>query len=436
MGKQHFLIILLSAIVCTACSQFELYLPAIDELLAPPTAAEMKSTSSPVPQEPTPTVPTATSTTSPTPTLTFTPGQTRTPYPTGTLTATLPPIIRIGPDNFPDYVNPLTGLPVSNPLLLNRRPIAVKVPNYPQSVYPQSGLSLADHIFEYHLEQGLTRFIAIFYGNDATRVGPVRSGRTFDAHIIQMYNAVYVFNYAYQEEGNEALDVYGFLEDTLDQDFFVVDPGPCTPYMCRDKSIQSYNNLFANTYGISQLINERGLSNGRQELATNFFNSLGGRGKEKAETIHVDYSYANYAYWQYNKTDQRYYRYQGNVDLVGDTKPEYILLTDANNDLPIVADNVVILLVPHEFVYKNGRSEVFDIQLLDQGDAYVFRNGTAFNATWERKDLFKPLTILSPNGSLFPLKPGVTFFQVLHTTSQISQEKDVWTFTFERPEEN
>ncbi len=437
MNKKHFLFILLVALTLTACSQAEILLPILEEVVAHPTMTRAVPSLSPTPEAPSATAPTVTASLTPSPSRTHTPKPTRTPRATETATATMPAIIRIGPDDFPDYVNPLTGLTMINPALLERRPIAVKIPNYPHNVYPQSGLSAADHIYEYHLEQGITRFIAIFYGNDAPRVGPVRSGRVFDAHIVQMYNAVFVFNYAYHEEGNESLDVYGYLEKTLNKNLFVVDPGDCTDYMCRDESLHTYNNLFANTYGITQLINERGQENGRQDLASNYFNSLGGRGKNLVSRIYINYSYANYAYWAYQKESQRYYRYQGNVDQTNGQGPEYILLTDANNNQPIAADNVVILMVPHDFRYKSSTdmSEVFDINLIDSGEAYVFRSGSVFEARWERKDTNKPLSILNPDGSSFPLRPGVTFFQVFHTTSGISHEGDVWDFTFERPEE-
>jgi hypothetical protein len=435
MSKKLHIITLACLFTITACSRIDSLLPVITELGLAISDQESLPTDSPSPEPITPTVLSSTPTANPSPTLTLTLKPTRTPYPTSTLTPTLPPIIRVGPDNLPDYVNQLTGMIVVNPGLLDRRPIAVKVPNYPQSVYPQSGLSMADQIFEYHLEQGLTRFIAIFYGNDTTRVGPIRSGRNFDAHIVQMYNAAYVFNLAYREEGNEPLDVYGYLESLIDKRLLVVEPPSCTSYMCRDDSILSYNNLFGNTFNISKLITQRGIDNGRQDLATNFFYSLGGRGRQRASVIHVDYSYANYAYWQYNQTTNQYYRYQGNIDLTKDKEPEYILLTDANNDQPIVADNVVILFVPHKFIYKSGLSEVFDIQLTDRGDAYIFRNGSAFEAIWERREVNKPLYLLTPEGLNFPLKPGITFFQVLNTTSTIEQANEEWTFTFERPEE-
>jgi hypothetical protein len=89
-------------------------------------------------------------------------------------------------------LNPLTGLPAADPALLDRRPLAIKISNYPRDIRPQYGLNEADVVFEYYIEWGYTRFIGIFYGNDATQIGPVRSGRYFDEHITRMYQAYYV----------------------------------------------------------------------------------------------------------------------------------------------------------------------------------------------------------------------------------------------------
>ncbi|MBE0670268.1 MAG: DUF3048 domain-containing protein, partial [Anaerolineales bacterium] len=46
--------------------------------------------------------------------------------------------------------NPLTGLPVADPSLLLRRPLAIKIGNSPDYVRPQSGLTLADVVYEYY----------------------------------------------------------------------------------------------------------------------------------------------------------------------------------------------------------------------------------------------------------------------------------------------
>jgi len=93
-------------------------------------------------------------------------------------------------------IDPLTGEPAKDPALLERRPLVIKISNYPREIRPQYGLNETDVVFEYYIEWLDTRFIGIFYGNDASEIGPVRSGRYFDEHILRMYHAYYVFNYA------------------------------------------------------------------------------------------------------------------------------------------------------------------------------------------------------------------------------------------------
>ena len=96
-----------------------------------------------------PTEPSAT----PTPTVTLTPK----PSPTPTK-----PQTSVGPDEFPEGVNPLTGLKVENPELLKRRPVLVKVANYPAEGRPHAGLSYADIVFEYYIGGGSNRFNAVY----------------------------------------------------------------------------------------------------------------------------------------------------------------------------------------------------------------------------------------------------------------------------------
>ena len=141
MPKSTLLIILLLFLALSSCSQVDGLLPEISKISAGFSSVE---TSTSVPKQSTSTLtfsPTSTSASAsptPSPTLSPTPKATRTPRPTATQTATLPVIIKVGPNDFPDYVNPLTGLVPINPLSLERRPIAVKIPNYPHAM-PDSG---------------------------------------------------------------------------------------------------------------------------------------------------------------------------------------------------------------------------------------------------------------------------------------------------------
>ena len=106
-------------------------------------------------------------------------------YPTATPTP--PPPGGLRPTGFPDNVNPLTGLVVSDPELLNRRPMFIKVANFPRTGRPHAGLSYADLVFEYYIGEGANRFAAVYYGQDCPQVGPMRSGRLVDAQLAPMY---------------------------------------------------------------------------------------------------------------------------------------------------------------------------------------------------------------------------------------------------------
>ncbi|HEX7620167.1 MAG TPA: DUF3048 domain-containing protein, partial [Anaerolineales bacterium] len=145
-----------------------------------------------------PVIPTATATaTVVIPTGTPVPSETPSPQPTLTLAS---PPGEYGPSNFPTDVDPLTGLKVTDPALLDRRPMLIKVTNLPRNNRPQWGLSLADAVFEYYTEEGTTRFAAIFLGNNAKIVGPIRSGRFIDAQLVRGYKAVFAFGSAYISE--------------------------------------------------------------------------------------------------------------------------------------------------------------------------------------------------------------------------------------------
>ena len=99
-------------------------------------------------------------------------------------------IVASGPTDYPAGVNPLTGLEVASPEKLERRPLLIKVSNFPRGNRPQWGLSLADLVFEHYTEAGSTRFSALFFGSDSERVGPIRSARFFDVELMRMYNAI------------------------------------------------------------------------------------------------------------------------------------------------------------------------------------------------------------------------------------------------------
>ncbi len=102
----------------------------------------------------------------------------------------------LGVFGFSPNVDPLTGLTSANPKILDRRPVMVKVSNFPSNARPQAGLSFADIVFEYYIGEFMNRFLAIFYGQDVPQAGPIRSGRYVDAQLVNMYGGLLMYGSA------------------------------------------------------------------------------------------------------------------------------------------------------------------------------------------------------------------------------------------------
>ncbi|HSL46564.1 MAG TPA: DUF3048 domain-containing protein [Anaerolineales bacterium] len=330
----------------------------------------------------------------------------------------------------PTLLNPLTGLPPSDPALMERRPLAIKVANYPRYIRPQSGLTLADNVYEYYIEAGLTRFIAVFYGNDSEWVGPVRSGRYFDEHIQRMYHAYLVYKFADPR-------VETHLETTSDVAPFLVLPtiGECPPYhLMESRDLEDYNNWYFNTVRWPDCVARKGLENERQTIRNGFFNeNLISSGLPGIQMF-TYYSVDSYNKWLYNPDTRQYVRYQETADTRNGKEESFQVLVDAVTGLEVHASNVVFLMAHHAFSNTfDEEDEVYQIDLTDSGEAYVFRDGIGISARWTRTNQDQPLLLTTLSGAPIYLRPGITFYEVLGAASYVDQDAGEWNFHHATP---
>lgn len=380
----------------------------------------------------------ATATASAIPPATSTPlPPTDTPTPTLTPTPNYPVEGR-GPTGFAAEVNPLTGLEVDDPSRLNRRPIVIKVENLPRMHRPQFGLSLADIVFEYYTEFGATRFAAVYYGQDASRVGPIRSGRFFDTEIVQAYKAVFVYGSAYEAVRNR------FAWSEFANRLIIETTNSC-PGLCRyDPSGQ--NLLVSDTAALMDYLALRGVDNTRQSLDGMFFQYQPPANGNASAKVFVRYSGAIYNRWDYDPASGRYLRFADADDDVNRSNEVYAQLTDGLTNKPIAAENLVMLCAPHQYFVKNDTEEVLDIYLDNrmpsyvgcdgetytggQGAGYVARDGQIYRVTWKDADATTVIKLYNADGTPFALKPGQTWIEVIGASSSVQQQDDgSWRFT-------
>lgn len=325
---------------------------------------------------------------------------------------------RYGPRNFPPNVNPLTGQVVSSPATLERIPIAVKISNFPRNVRPQSGLSLADVAFEHYAEGGLTRFTAVFLGNEAGQIGSIRSARLIDTVIPDMYRAMLVTS------GSSTGTMLNLRRTNFYDRVVSEETGYQCPPLCRpSNAITDTNQLFASTADVWAAAAQKGL-NQRQTLEGLAFDAQAPTGGTAINTVAVDNSAFARVEWRYDAATGVYTRWQEKDETT--LEPH----VDALTNRAITASNVVVLFanhvgtdIPEDYPRDNIGFGYYglSIQLWGSGPAVVFRDGQMYKGSWVRFNASDMVGLVFDGDRYIPLKPGNTWFQLVGLRSEVSE---------------
>jgi hypothetical protein len=364
----------------------------------------------------------------PTPTLTNTPTQTVTPEPP---TATPTPVA-YGPDNFPENVNPLTGLVVADPDMLNRRPVAVKINLVPRTSYrPAWGVSLADLIWEYYHNDGYTRLHAIFYSQDAKLAGAIRSGRLFDHDLVLMFKSIFTYGSADAQVNFRLLNASYSNRIVLEGQRSNC-PATVQRPLCRMEPSGS-DFLLVGTKELSQYVTNNGVENGRQNLNNMSFHQTPPGGGAPVEQAYIHYSIDSYARWDYDTKNGQYMLSMDNNLALTTADETYAPFLDRETNEPVGMENVVILVARHQY-YQPPPNEIVEILMTGTGKAYALRDGQVYELTWNRPTFESIPYLTHADGSNYALKPGKTWFYVIGETSEVTQLKDgAWKFNFRFP---
>jgi hypothetical protein len=329
-------------------------------------------------------------------TLTPSPESSPTPTETAEPTATETAVPAAG------LFNPLTGLPVEDPNLLTYAPALVSVSNFPISVRPQSGLSLAPHVYELAIGDGETRFLAIFYGNygpqenQDVRLGSIRSGRLPFEELRTLYDGFIIM-------AGAAPEVYSQLSATTFQDKL--------------------------NFGIIQhLAEERTAHKGPPEFGPMSFDTAIQPAGLPGETLEIQWNYLNRVRWTYDPEQGCYLREQDRADGSG----KYYPATDKLTGEQLCFENVIMLVAEHNYVEKY----IIEMNLLYviSEPAIFFRDGQAYQVRWTSLAPPGPIRFMYPDESPFAYKPGQAFFEIIDSINEVSQKEDgSWFVRFVNP---
>ncbi len=308
----------------------------------------------------------------------------------------------IGPDSYPEGINPLTGLPVEDADVLNRRPLMVKIINAPPEVRPQSGLMEADIVWEHLLAGGITRFSAFYLGQDVDHLGPVRSARLVDFELVRMYRSL--ITYSGMAEGTIAV----LSTDPLMISRLVGGTDPC-PALCRfpDEGEKLEWTLFGDTAALREEAVVRERDTTPEPVYGMAFSDAAPDGGVSVDGINIAYRQTNIQ-WTYDAETGVWMREQ-------DGEPHF----DARTEEQIFATNVMILEEEHveqPYVregYWGPPNYAFSVNFIGSGRAVLLRDGQYFEGEWRRETREDPLTFFDAEGNILPFKPGTTFFNLM-----------------------
>jgi hypothetical protein len=332
--------------------------------------------------------------------------------------------IKVGPTNFPADVDPLTGLTVSDPSILNRRPVMIKVSNYPRNGRPHAGLSSADLVFDYYIGEGGNRFLALFYGQDSTKVGPMRSGRLVDRFLVREYQGILGLIYAYPPEYAKILDELGYSR--------TISGGPNTcPAICSDGP-ETVISRFANTAEMTKLYESRaGATDTKPNLDGLAFDTTPPADGVQAAEFTMQFSRANLGQWKYDPATRKYLRWIEDEDAAGNVS--LVPLTDRNTGKQLAFSNVIVAFANYETL--NGDDSIHEITIRGaSGRALLFRDGWMYEGFWKNTNVDMPIQFVTKDGQPMNLQPGNSWISITGINSQLSQtQPGIWQVIFGKP---
>lgn len=304
-----------------------------------------------------------------------------------TTSTTAAPTTTLPPPTFP-----LTGLPAGGSAQMRAPAVVVKIDNVGPA-RPQTGIDLADVVYDTEVEGGLTRLAAVFQSRYASVVGPVRSGRLTDEGIADDLNhPVLAFSGTNANFmpilQSQPLDLV--TADNHPQLFYRV--GPDIPH-----------NVFADVVRLAAL------STTHQPPAPLFTylgagQAFGGAGAAPAAAVSFSFPAASVT-WSWDPATAKWNRTQdGTPDVVAAGRR-------------LAATNVVICFIPYiTSGIATGEgvppAPIPEGVQTGTGSAWIFSAGRVVKATWARPSITSPATYRDAAGAPVSLTPGNTWVEL------------------------
>jgi len=299
-------------------------------------------------------------------------------------------------------------------------PLGVMIENH-KNARPQSGLSMADVVYEAVAEGGITRFLAIYYCQDAGQVGPVRSARTYFIDFASEYGDFPLYahvggaNHPGPADAISQLTDYGWTAYNDLNQFSIGFPIFWRDYQRLGHDTDTEHTMYSTTGKLWDYakenrklssVNEDGEAWDENFEAYKFKDDAKVSERGKSQTAHLEFWEGDKSYyidWIYDPETNRYKRNNGGEAHI-----------DTNTKQQITAKNIVILYMKESSAndgYENNVHLLYKTK--GTGDAVFLMDGKKITGTWEKDKRVARTKLFDSKGDPIELNRGTIWFEIL-----------------------
>lgn len=301
------------------------------------------------------------------------------------------------------HLCPLTGEPAPGGSVPARPAIGVKIGNDPYS-RPQTGLQHADVVYEEMAEGGVTRYLAIFQCHEAPAIGPVRSVRWDDWHVLASYGHPILAFSGGINQWNNAVANLKWLYDA-NGTFY-----PQANAYYRTSNKPAPWNYYTSTAALWKL-------DASEHAPPPPQFHYRPRPPQSASSVAgvtiVGFAAGSNVVWRWDAKAGQWERYYG-------SQPDLNAAGVQQHATNVVVQVVTTRLGPYA---ESGTIPDTISNTEGHGTAYVFRNGKVEAGTWTTPSYGDVMQLHLRNGNIMTLEPGNTWVEVVPTSYAVQIDK-------------
>ncbi|MCR4276540.1 MAG: DUF3048 domain-containing protein [Candidatus Roizmanbacteria bacterium] len=307
-----------------------------------------------------------------------------------------------------------------------QRPLGIMIENHKEA-RPQSGLSSADIVYEAVAEGGITRFLAIYYCQNAAYVGPVRSARMYFLKFLEGYGQNPLYAHVGGANTPGPADALGYINELgwssyNDLSQFSVP----FPYFWRDyerlKNVATEHTVYTSTKKLWQYAKDKRELTNVDDQGVRWDKGFSpwkfeddAKAADRGKVAKIDFGFwDNLAsdfsvVWSYDAKTNSYKRTNGGAPHL-----------DKNTGKQLEAKNIVVVFTkesPANDGYEGGHLLYKNV---GSGDLLFFKNGQVIKGTWNKETEEDNIKFFDSTDKEIFIVRGQVFVEVLPIGNKVN----------------